>query len=76
MTDIGEDRMHQFLSIITCIGDFREMRLEGINREAVGKYRMQYMREKVGKFINPEQGAEVPKTMKKNPTMINSNVTP
>ena len=48
MADIGEDHMHQFLSIVTCIGDSREMQLEGINRETVGEYRMQYMREKIG----------------------------
>jgi hypothetical protein len=76
MADIGEDRMHQFLSIITCVGSSREMRLEAINREAVREYRMQYMEEKVGKFINPEEGDEVPKTTKKKPKMINSNATP
>ena len=76
MTDIGEDRMHQFLSIITCVGSSREMRLEEIDREAVGAYRTQFMREKVGKYINPGEGDEVPKTTKKKPKMINSNATP
>ena len=71
MTDIGEDRMHQFLSIITCVGSSREMKLEAINQEAVSEYRMQYMQEKVGKYINPEEGDEVPKTTKKKPKMIN-----
>ena len=76
MTDIGEDRMHQFLSIITCVGSSREMRLEEIDREAVGAYRTQFMREKVGKYINPGEGDEVPKITKKKPKMINSNATP
>jgi hypothetical protein len=76
MTDIGEDRMHQFLSSITCVGSSRELRLEGIDRDAVGAYRTQYMREKVGKYINPEEGDEVPKTTRKKPKMINSNATP
>ena len=76
MTDIEEDRMHQFLSIITCVGSSREMRLEEIDREAVGAYRTQFMREKVGKYINPGEGDEVPKTTKKKPKMINSNATP
>ena len=76
MADIGEDRMHQFLSIITCVGSNRKMQLEGINREAVGAYRMQYMQEKVGKYINPEENDDVPKTTKKKPKMINSYCTP
>ena len=76
MADIGEDRMHQFLSIITCVGSSRELRLEGIDREAVGAYRTQYMRDKVGKYINPGEGDEVPKATRKKPKMINSNATP
>ena len=76
MTDIGEDRMHQFLSIITCVGPSREIKLEAINREAVSEYRMHYMQEKVGKYIKPEEGDEVPKAAKKKPKMINSNATP
>jgi len=76
MADIGEDRMHHFLSIITCVGSSRELPLEGIDREAVGAYRTQYMRDKIGKYINPEEGDEVPKTTKKKPKMINSNATP
>lgn len=52
------------------------MRLEEIDREAVGAYRTQFMREKVGKYINPGEGDEVPKITKKKPKMINSNATP
>ena len=33
--DIGEDLMHQFLSIITCVGSKREFKLDEINAEIV-----------------------------------------
>ena len=76
MADIGEDRMHQFLGIITCVGRSRELRLEGINQEEVSGRRMEYMRDKVGQYIKPEEGDEQPKKSRKKPKTINSNCTP
>jgi hypothetical protein len=46
------------LSIVTCVGSQREMRLEAINKEVVHYARMKFMQEKIGRYINPDEKDE------------------